>query len=425
MATEGIKPLSTFYGTHLQATVNSYSRLSDRIAYSLGYPMINIELHTNQLYEYITMAAEMYTKFAGYTEEFLIFDSNLYEQNKGIRMDRLFSITPELNNSYTSSDLQISENNPNAVVTSVTNGTSAAVYTFTINDEDNDSVEYAIKMVDDSTKHSRVSKMLVTSQFSSAGEGAVTYTEYGIIHTSSGDLLNLSVATSGASGQFVNIVAEPSNTGSVTVIKNDFTTTVATVSTQQQNFGSYDVLTDNYRKVVDVYQFEEGSTTGVNTLFTIEQTLAQQTYFSYAMGQYGFDLISWYTVREFLETREKLLSQRRSFKFNPRTQYMQMYPQPLSSNDVRFYGIVGCYVEQPLQDVLKEPWVHQYSTALAKIGVGRVRGKYTGTSMFGGGTLNYQDLLQEGLAEKEKLEQQLFEGTPGFGDAGASTFFVG
>ena len=104
MATEGIKPLSTFYGTHLQATVNSYSRLSDRIAYSLGYPMINIELHTNQLYEYITMAAEMYTKFAGYTEEYLIFDSNLYEQGRGIRMDKLFSITPELNRSYTSTD---------------------------------------------------------------------------------------------------------------------------------------------------------------------------------------------------------------------------------------------------------------------------------------------------------------------------------
>ena len=425
MATQGIKPLSTFYGTHLQATVDSYSRLGDRIAYGLGYPMVNIELHTNQLYEFITMAAEMYTKFAGYTEEFLIFDSNLYEQNKGIRMDRLFSITPELNSSYTSSNLQISENNPNAIVTSVTNGVSSSVFVYTINDEDDDPVEYAIKMVDDSTKHSRVSKMLVTSRFTSAGEGSISYTEYGLIHTSSSDLLNLSVATSGASGQFVNIIVEPSNTGKVTVIKNDFNTTINTLSTQQQNFGSYDVLTDNYRKVVDVYNFEEGSTTGVNTLFTIEQTLAQQTYFSYAMGQYGFDLISWYTVREFLETREKLLSQRRAFKFNSRTQYLQMYPQPLSSNDVRFYGIVACYVEQPLQDVLKEPWVHQYSLALSKIGLGRVRDKYAGTNLFGGGSLNYQDVLQEGLTEKEKLETQLFEGTPGFGDAGVSNFFIG
>jgi hypothetical protein len=28
----------------------------------------------------------------------------------------------------------------------------------------------------------------------------------------------------------------------------------------------------DYRKVVDVTEFEEGSTTGINTLFTLEQT---------------------------------------------------------------------------------------------------------------------------------------------------------
>ena len=74
--------------------------------------------------------------------------------------------------------------------------------------------------------------------------------------------------------------------------------------------------------------FEEGSTTGINTLFTLEQTLAQQTYFSYALGNYGFDLVSWYTLKEWLDTREKVLATRRDLKFDPRTQYMQMYPQP-------------------------------------------------------------------------------------------------
>ena len=48
----------------------------------------------------------------------------------------------------------------------------------------------------------------------------------------------------------------------------------------------YDVM--DYRKVMSVTDFEEGSNTGINTLFTLEQTLAQQTYFSYAMGNYGF-----------------------------------------------------------------------------------------------------------------------------------------
>ena len=89
-------------------------------------------------------------------------------------------------------------------------------------------------------------------------------------------------------------------------------------------FGAYDPLLNQYRKVTDVVDFVEGSTTGVNTLFTIEQTLAQQTYFSYAMGQYGFDLVSWYTVKEWLDLREKLLTIKHSYEFNPHTQYMRL-----------------------------------------------------------------------------------------------------
>ena len=44
--------------------------------------------------------------------------------------------------------------------------------------------------------------------------------------------------------------------------------------------------------------------------------------------------------------------------------------------------------------------------------------------MFGGGSLN-TDVLSEGIAEKDKLEAQLFEGSPGFGDADPPMFFVG
>ena len=54
------------------------------------------------------------------------------------------------------------------------------------------------------------------------------------------------------------------------------------------------------------------------------------------MGNYGFDLVSWYTLKEWIDTREKMLAIRRDISFDPRTQYMQMYPQPGSD---KFYGI--------------------------------------------------------------------------------------
>jgi hypothetical protein len=191
------------------------------------------------------------------------------------------------------------------------------------------------------------------------------------------------------------------------------------------NSFDYDIM--DYRKVIAVTDFEEGSTTGINTLFTIEQTLAQQTYFSYAMGNYGFDLVSWYTLKNWLETREKLLATKRSYTFDERTQLLRMFPQPRSNDsNVRFYGVVSCYVERPIRDILKELWVYQYALALTKMSVANIRGKYGNVTLFGGGSLNANDLMSQGLAERDKLEQQLMTGSaPGQGDADPPLFFVG
>ena len=422
------QPLSTFYGTHLNPVVTGYERMCDRVAMSLGYPMVNLEVHRNQIYEFLTMSVEYFTKFAGYDTEYLVFDSDLYENGKGIRLDKLFAITPELSESYTGVNLTISQDTYGSTNTVVTAGVSAVIFSTTIQVGNSGTpTEYAIKMVNSSNNSTRVSKLVATTN-RATGSGAQTSTEFGIIHTSSEDLLTVSTATSGASGLTFVIIGNPVSNGTVTVLPNDYLTTSRGVSASQNAFASYDVLTDDYRKVVDVNGFEQGSTTGVNTLFTIEQTLAQQTYFSYSMGNYGFDLISWYTVKEFLDTREKLLSQKISFKFNSRTQYLQLLPQPTfdsdGNNSSQYWGIVSCYLEKPVVDMLKEQWVYQYTLALTKIAIGRVRGKYSGTNLMGGGSLN-TDVLQEGLTEKAALEEQLLTGTPGQGDADPPMFFVG
>jgi len=141
------------------------------------------------------------------------------------------------------------------------------------------------------------------------------------------------------------------------------------------------------------------------------------------MGNYGFDLVSWYTLKEWLEMREKLLALRRSYTFDERTQILQMYPEP---DDTRFYGVISCYVERPIRDVIKEQWVYQYALALCKITLGQVRGKYGNLTLFGGQTFNSTDILTEGTNEKEKLESKLYEGSsPGMGDADPPMFLIG
>jgi len=319
-------PVSSFYSSNLNSIMNSYERVGQRICRTLGAPMINLEIHEDQLNEFMSIAAEMFTKYAGYTREYLVFDSDLYEKDKGIRLDVLFSLTRDFNS-------RMEMENVNK----------------------------------DIQKAYSIGKTII-------GDPNSPWI-YQVGNTLNPDTLNL--------------------------------------------LNSYDYLMDNYRKVISVTDFEEGSSSGVNTLFTIEQTLAQQTYFSYSMGNYGFDLVSWYVLKNWLETREKVLALRRDIQFDERTQYMRITPQPkMGASPSRFYGAISCYVERPLSDIIKEPWVYQYGLALTKIALGNIRGKYTGTALFGGGSINYSNLLEQGLKEKETLENKLYQGaSSGFGDS--------
>lgn len=354
-----ITPITAFQSTNLSSKIDTFSRLGDRISRALGAPMINVEIHHDQLFENISQACELFSKYAGYTEEFLIFDSDLYVDGKGIKLDQLFSVTPYFNKSVTQT-------------TSVYVATSA----------------------------------ISSSYFSSSSALSGIY----------------------QNGIFENQILTTSDYLSVINFDSSAAYTFKpTADSEVQRINSFDYDVMDYRKVISIYDFEEGSSNGVNTLFTIEQTLAQQTYFSYAMGNYGFDLISWYVLKDWMETREKLLAQRRHLTFDPRTQYLTMYPPPRTpGSGSRFYGIVGCHIERPLRDIIKEPWVYQYALALSKIAIGNIRGKYSGTAMFGGGTINFNDILSQGLEEKKQLEEMLFTGaSPGFGDAEPPMFFVG
>lgn len=333
MSCSAVEPTSAFYSTYLTSVINSYDRLSDRISRSLGAPLVNVEIHQDQLYENIAIALEMFSKYAGYTNEIVVFDSKLYTPGQGIKLDVLFSITPPLTSR---SDFD--------------NKDIAAIY--------------------------NIGKMII------------------------------------------NKPADPWSfqIGSATNVRPD----------TRQLMIDYDYLVQDYRRVIDVKNLEIGSSDGVNTLFTIEQTLAQQTYFSYAMGNYGFDLVSWYVLKDWLGTRQKMLALDPVTRFDNRTQYMHIYPEPNSrGNTSRYYGVVECWVQRPINQLISEPWIYQYALALSKICVGNVRGKYQGVSLFGGGSLN-ASMIEQGLAEKDKLEQMLFTGaSAAFGDSFPVNFIIG
>jgi hypothetical protein len=361
-----VQPISAFMSTNLSSKIECFQALGARILRMLGHPMINVELHPDQLYDSISMACEFYTQYAGYTKEYLIFDSNLYDKNKGLRLDHLFTVA---NTGFTLSEKlnEVKKSNPDYNVTLREN-----LYILT-------SAIPSSYFVSSST---------LSSSIPSDGLPAMQVME---------------------ESTYSQLTAFNSSLSSLFIVspKKPFTVQCEEVENvvKYNNMFDYDVM--DYRKVIDVIDFVEGSSSGVNTLFSMEQTMAQQTYYSYAMGNFGFDLLSWHTVKDWQDTREKLLAIKRDIHFDPRTQYLRLMPQPKSN---RFYGVLECYVERPLKDIVKEKWVLDYATALSKIMWGRILTHITGVTLLGGGTLNGESVLQEGVSEKQALEEFLIEG---------------
>lgn len=386
-----ITPITAFQSTNLNSKIDCFSRLADRIVRAMGAPLVTVEIHPDQINENISIACEMFSKYAGYTSEYLILDSRLYQRGVGIRLDHLYTLA------NTNMDLARKASH-------TTESASTAPYL------DIEDTFYVCNSAIPSTITSLASA--ISSAFPNGvfKNQLLDYTTYNIVLTS----------ITSIDGFDTYDVASRFTTSATKQLNSSGQCTSESVATKFNNMFDYDAM--DYRKVIAVVDLDEGSTTGINTLFTIEQTLAQQTYFSYAMGNYGFDLISWWTVKNWLETREKVLATRRTFDFNDRTQYLRIYPEP--NNNVQFYALLQCYIEKPIRDLIKEAWVYQYSLALSKITVGRVRGKFSQVNLFGGQVFN-TDILNEGLEEKKELEKQLFENAAGFGDSDPTCFICG
>lgn len=275
--------------TQHNSKINSYDSLAERIRRQLGEPLVDVEISNEQVYDNISIALEYFTKYAGYTEEYLIFDSKKYVQGVGIKVDTLINSTPEM-------------------YKSTTPGLSAG----------------------------------------------------------------------------------------------------------------YDYDMESYRRVLDCFSFNKGEDTGINTLFTLEQAMAQQIYSSYMIGNFGFDLITWETLKGFIDTRDKVLAMTPQFRFDSRNQLLRIIPEPQPSHT--YLGVVGCYIEKPIKNLIMERWVFRYATALSKLTVANVRGKYKGTGMFGGGTVNADDFMQQGLSERDALEAELKNNNE---DVTPAQFFIG
>lgn len=413
-----VTPISAYMSTSLNSKITSFDKLATRILNFLGYPSVSVpDLHRDQIYEAISFACEMYTKYAGYERKNIVFHSNMYEPGKGVRIDQLCTIASleawhEKNANYSAINKppvdKVLRSNKDVYVTRV----QIPKRDYYISDED-------FKMLKERCKQADKELICRLHDFSKRFPDGVeelsiiNWWLYEYLITRRGynkDQFKKSknkVVTEG--GEELTIYMEDEDLGE---IRDDL---------YYENMYDYDIM--DYRKVVGVYGYNEGSSTTMSSLFSFEAALASQTFFTYQYTMRGFDLVSWHGLAEWRKTRERLLATKRDWQFNEYTQYFTLSPEPRENTE--FYGVVQCYIERPLRDIIKSPWVFKYAMACVKEILGRIRSKWgDSVSLPGGGSLTGNALAQEGVQEKKELEELLMN-SHGYGEAPPPLFFIG
>ena len=411
-----VKPLEAYMSTDLNNKNKTYDDISERILHFFGYPAVSVsDLHRNQIYDAISMAVERFYKHAGVVKEYLILDSRLYEQNHGIPIDKLCTISGIISRPDDYATKRSAERGP----------------------------EQTVKVPDE---------VYITKDYIYKNDYYLSKSDYDILHKAVEEKDKAEIDMLYAMSQKYPDGIEPLSIISEKLYKYLVTKrrynkdmfkkskdTVFTLGGEKQELHTetdlgrereplqYDKMFDydimDYRKVVSVVNYSESGVSSITSLYNFDTSLAQQFFYTNQFNHRSFGLTTWYALHEWRNLYEKMLAVKRGWSFNKDTQYLTLTPQPRMGE--RFFGIVECWVERPLKDVLKEPWVFDYALAICKEMLGRVRSKWgDSVSMLGGGSLTGNALAQEGVTKQKELIEELIK-NQAYGAMHKPRFFVG
>ena len=384
-----VKPLEAYMSTDLNNKNKTYDDISERILHFFGYPAVSVsDLHRNQIYDAISMAVERFYKHAGVVKEYLILDSRLYEQNHGIPIDKLCTISGILSRPDDYATKRSAERGPEQTVKVPDDVYITKVYIkkgdYYISPED-----YKLLSANVSPSTLEEIKMLkVMSEKYPDGMEELTIVSKAFVEYLVTKRKYVREMFKKSKDEVFTIGGEKQELYTDNGITHD------RVNLQYNKMFDYDIM--DYRKVVSVVNYSESGVSSITSLYNFDTSLAQQFFYTNQFNHRSFGLTTWYALHEWRNTYEKLLAVKRGWSFNKDTQYLTLTPQPKLGE--RFFGIVECWVEKPLKDVLKEPWVFDYALALVKEMLGRVRSKWgDSVQMLGGGSLTGNALAQEGV----------------------------
>jgi hypothetical protein len=203
--------------------------------------------------------------------------------------------------------------------------------------------------------------------------------------------------------------------------------------------------------VTDIIEYDDqGAHYGINTLFTVDNFLFSRGAYDsliWSSGQ-GYQLLSYHIARDFLKTVDKYTPSIYNYRYHKYTNQLEVHPVPPSGNVLeltnengvtqvydspgfilcRSYMIEGSHyggMETNLSqstwkrtglykgssdgNFYTSDWIFDYALAECKIMLGRIRSKFSQFASIGnvGLGLDGETLLQEGIQEKEQLNETL------------------
>lgn len=189
----------------------------------------------------------------------------------------------------------------------------------------------------------------------------------------------------------------------------------------------YDESLNVRRKVHGVFSAEPGNEMGYggfggnNILFNFDYSLMSSIMGYNMTGQRsslwknGYDLTTFHLARSFIETTRKMLRYH-TYTFDADTQLLKITPEPRQSrydnvyvdnSDCMACYMVGVYVEKPVEQILKQPWIREWVIASCAETLGLIRSQYGTVTLYGGATVTGESLVTMGQTQKEKLLDQL------------------
>jgi hypothetical protein len=147
------------------------------------------------------------------------------------------------------------------------------------------------------------------------------------------------------------------------------------------------------------------SSTVSDGLFNIKYQLFLNDVYYYG----ALDLLNFAMVKRYLEDLDFLLNPHAQIRFNKKNHklYLDIDWQQVNENE---YVIIDCYrILDPADSpkLYNDWWLKKYLTALIKKQWGQNMIKFNGVLLPGGVQLNGRQIYEDGVAEVEKLEQQL------------------